>query len=276
MGCKNPITVTQNAKGLLYSRDAARFGVRAFRFPCGHCRNCRLRNRLDWSTRLLLESAEHDEVSVVTLTYRPEDRPESGSLCPADVRAFLKRLRLNVDRVSPGRRIRFFAVGEYGAKGPGHHPHYHILVFGWNFPDREFIKFSKSRNRFSRSRRKLFRSALVDRTWRKGHAWVDPEIVGSAVDYVAGYVMKKIAGALAPDHYGPCEREFLRCSNRPGIGRGYFERHWRDIYGDGYIDVAGRRRRIPRKFDEWLRDTQPEVARRVMEFRKFEKFQEVI
>jgi hypothetical protein len=225
---------------------------------------------------LLLESAEHDEVSVITLTYRPEDRPASGSLCPDHIRDFLKRLRDNVDRICPGRRIRFFAVGEYGAKGPGHHPHYHVLIFGWNFPDRVFHKFSESRNRFSKSRRKLYTSDLVNRSWSKGYVYVDPEIVGCAVDYVAGYVMKKISGAMAPDHYGSCEREFLRCSNKPGIGRGFFDVHWAEIYSAGHIVVAGRRRRIPRKFDEWLRDTQPEFARVVMEQRKAAKFSEVL
>jgi len=245
MGCLNRIPVRVNSQAKRWSRDASVFGYCEYRVPCGVCRVCRVRRRLEWATRIVLEGMEHARCSVVTLTYRPEDSPPDGGLRPKDLQDFLKSLRY-----FSGEEFRFFGVGEYGAHGPGHHPHYHVVFFGLDFPDQQFLKRTRKGTA-------LYRSELLDRAWKKGHAWVG-EFSWASAQYVAGYVMKKIGGDLADEHYKGLEREFIRVSKMPGLARSWYDANWESMYSDGFILIDGKRRLIPRKFDDWTREERPE------------------
>jgi hypothetical protein len=55
--------------------------------------------------------------------------PADGSLDVSHFQKFMKRLR---DRIKP-LKIRFFHCGEYGDLT--RRPHYHALIFGYDFPD---------------------------------------------------------------------------------------------------------------------------------------------
>lgn len=107
-------------------------------FRCGRCSACLATKRQEWMTRILLESMTHDMSLFLTLTYNDDFLPENCSVDKVEIRNFFKRLRY---RTFP-RKIRYFAVGEYG--DTNHRPHYHAIVFGMAPFEKEIIKKSWS------------------------------------------------------------------------------------------------------------------------------------
>ena len=91
-------------------------------FPCGHCANCRARNRQEWVFRLKEEYKSCNFGLFVTLTYSDENIPFDG-VCKRDIQLFLKRLRKHFD----SKVLRYFIVSEYGDHTL--RPHYHALLF---------------------------------------------------------------------------------------------------------------------------------------------------
>lgn len=148
---------------------------------------CRINRKRLWTARLLLESFEHEQSYFVTLTYNNENLPQGGTLVPKHLQDFLKRLR---KAVAP-RKIRFFAVGEYGEQT--FRPHYHLCVFG------------------AVADRRVFSDC-----WTAGHVDVG-EITKDSCAYIAGYCIKKLTKADDP-RLGGRHPEFTRMSLRPGIG----------------------------------------------------------
>lgn len=214
-----------------------------------------MRRRLDWAIRCTLESLEHERNCVLTLTYRPEDLPPDGSLVPKELTDFLKRLRYFLDE-----SFRYFAVGEYGAGGPGDNPHYHVLLFGVDFADKYFWKKSPKGTI-------QYRSEVLEKAWTKGFSSIG-DMSWDSAQYVAGYVMKKINGELADDHYGGREREFIRVSRMPGLGMSWYEKHKRTMYESDNILLGDREFLVPKKFDDRTREDDPELWKLVCEKRR--------
>lgn len=101
--------------------------------PCGKCRLCRDKKCDDWETRCVCESASSDFPPLfITLTYRPEDRPDSADDCKRDFQLFMKRLRQFVSRTLGKKdcELRYFARSERTPKN--HYWHIHFLL--WNMP----------------------------------------------------------------------------------------------------------------------------------------------
>jgi len=168
---------------------------------CGQCLPCRVNRRRIWVHRLMLEAALHGDKSFVTLTYSDENLPVGGTLVPADLRNFLKRLRKSVEPA----RLRFFAAGEYG--DTTERPHYHLALFG--YPNCSW----------GQTRPREHCCAACDQireSWGHGNVFLG-ELTDASASYIAGYVLKKMTGKddlrLAGRH-----PEFARMSNRPGIG----------------------------------------------------------
>ena len=90
---------------------------------------------------------------MVTLTYRPEELPEHGSLVPGDFTRFVKRVRK-----AESKRFSYYAAGEYGEKTA--RPHYHAVFFGLDFLDRDRIA--------ERHGAPVFRSDTLESFWRRG------------------------------------------------------------------------------------------------------------
>lgn len=155
-------------------------------FPCNTCLDCRIDRRRVWTTRLVLESLEHANVSYVTLTYNDENLPENGYLKKNDLQGFFKRLRYYV----PDVRLRYFACGEYGEQSL--RPHYHAIIFGLD-PVSGYDRCCDS--------------------WTYGFVQCVPSTL-EAVKYVAGYVTKKLVHTTG-DYSAP--PEFILTSRRPGI-----------------------------------------------------------
>lgn len=171
---------------------------------CGQCMPCRINRRRIWVHRLMLEAALHADKSFVTVTYSDGNLPPGGTLVPADLRNFLKRLRKAVEPA----RLRFFACGEYGETTQ--RPHYHLALFG-------YPNCSYGQSRYSRTHRNCCPAcdALRD-AWGLGAVFLG-ELSDASASYVAGYVLKKMTSA-DDVRLGGRHPEFARMSNRPGIG----------------------------------------------------------
>lgn len=91
--------------------------------PCGHCLNCSVNKARIWTSRIILEACSHDDSSFVTLTYDQFNLPDPPVLSIPELQKFIKRVRWHSQK-----KLRYFAVGEYGDENQ--RPHYHIIFFG--------------------------------------------------------------------------------------------------------------------------------------------------
>lgn len=152
--------------------------------------------------------------------------------------------------------LRYYMCGEYTKKWA---PHYHYLIFGHAFADRYYWKTSESGD-------KLYRSAMLEKLWPWGHAWIG-DVTYESCAYVAAYVMKKIDGEKAWDHYRRqdeagndywLEPEFNEMSRRPGIAKNWWLKFNADVYPDDFIvNRNGGKMRPPRYYDKLLELMDP-------------------
>lgn len=212
---------------------------------CGQCIGCRLERSRQWAVRCCHEASLYDDNCFVTLTYNDESLPFGGTLVRRDLQLFVKRLRKYVN-VTSGGKFRFFGCGEYGDLNL--RPHYHILLFGYNFEDRYLWRNSPSGFR-------LYRSEILERLWSLGNCEIGDVSFESAA-YTARYCVKKINGDRAVEHYGGRLPEFGCWSNRPGVGLPWLTKYQSDVYNFDYVVVNGVKARPPRyydkKFEEWF------------------------
>lgn len=153
----------------------------------------------------MLEAADHERNSFVTLTYNDEHVPTGYDLNPADLSRFLKRFRKSV---YPDK-IRYFGVGEYGETTK--RPHYHLALFG-------YPACAKGTTRSNRNGYCCPVCERVQRDWSLGNIY-SGGLEESSAAYIAGYVTKKLTTEGAPGLDGK-HPEFARMSLRPGIGAG--------------------------------------------------------
>lgn len=216
--------------------------------PCGQCVGCRLERSRQWAVRCVHEASMHAENCFLTLTYRDEELPPGRSLVKSDFQKFMKRFRKRVD-VEFGTKLRFYYCGEYGEQFG--RPHYHACIFGFDFPDKMPWKSNSNGDI-------VYRSAMLEELWTLGHSSVGSVTFQSAA-YVARYVMKKVNGAAADEHYSFVDDdgvvhkrlpEYTDMSRRPGIGAGWFDRFCSDVYPDDFVVVNGKKVRPPRFYDK--------------------------
>lgn len=244
--------------------------------PCGQCIGCRIGKAQDWATRLEAERLFHHASRFLTLTYDDANLPEGCTLVPHHVKRFIERLRHWAD-VHTGHFLRFYCGAEYGdtpmVSVSGFNlgrPHYHIIVYGLAFPD------EKSAEK-SRTGEDQFSSETLDRLWGKGRCRIGL-VTRESCGYVAGYAIKKMNGDRAEGHYRQLdmrtgvvyqvEPEFVRCSNRPGIGRGFVEKFETDVYPADHVVQRGKPRKVPRYFDKVLGTVKPELLEEIKERRR--------
>jgi len=151
--------------------------------------------------------------------------------------------------------IRYYYCGEYGEKLG--RPHFHALLFNFAFLDKYYYK-TQNGNRH-------YRSDTLDHLWSDpitnepfGHTLIGPVTYASAA-YVARYVMKKITGKAAPDHYQGKKPEFTEMSNRPGIARAWYEKYKNtDVFPRDYIELNGHKQKVPKYYSRCYELTNPE------------------
>jgi len=140
--------------------------------PCGKCMSCRVARTREWTVRLYHESGYWSKKSFITLTYDDEHMPEDKGIHKRDLQLWLKRLRKEI-----GKEIKYYACGEYGEKFD--RPHYHVIAFGVGVGSLD----------------------IVQKTWEKGFVKIGT-VTKDSIQYVAGYVRKKLSGEAAEVYKG--------------------------------------------------------------------------
>lgn len=234
MSCHHPLTAYKCADGGVVFNQLARHKIQhEILLPCGQCTGCRIDKARDWSVRCMHEAKMHKYNSFLTLTYNDTHLPSSGSLDYTHFQLFMKRLRY---KVGP---VRFFMCGEYGDQTL--RPHYHALIFGYDFPDKKHWR--KSGAGFP-----LYRSKELEELWHYGNAEIGAVSLQSA-GYCARYCMKKVTGDLAENHYNGRTPEFAHMSLKPGIGATFFHKFTTDFYPSDFAVTDGRKVPIPKYYD---------------------------
>lgn len=258
MSCFYPITAFRNRDGQIVFRDR---GEGELQLPCGRCFGCRLEKSRQWAMRCIHEASLHDENCFVTLTYDDEKLIRAGRAPPVslehrDFQLFMKRL---VRKVGP---VRYYMSGEYGDENL--RPHYHALLFGY--------RFACSRKVSSDGR---YDSQALTDLWQLGNTECG-EVTFESAAYVARYIMKKITGPEAEEHYKrvdpmtgeivQVEPEYSRMSNgggrqknkQGGIGYNWIRLYKTDVYrgdDDAYVVVNGMKCKPPRYYDQYVSET---------------------
>lgn len=228
--------------------------------PCGQCIGCRLERSRQWAIRCMHEASLHDDNCFITLTYADEHLPPGGTLRPRDFQLFMKRLR---KKFGPG--IRFFQCGEYGA-GLGR-PHHHALLFGHDFEDKVYWT--------QRNGQKYYVSADLMELWPFGWHTIGNVTFESAA-YTARYIMKKINGDEAEDHYGEKIPEYITMSRRPGIAKKWYDQFKNDVYPHDYVIIRdGIKCRPPAYYDKlYDLDEEAEISLSTLKIKRLKKIRE--
>jgi hypothetical protein len=185
--------------------------------------------------RCMHEASLYKENCFITLTYDDKQLPDDGSVDVKTFQDFMKRLR----KKYPSKKIRYFHCGEYGSETG--RPHYHAVLFGFNFPDLEYWKTTESGHC-------LYNSPALSKTWGHGFANVG-SVTFESCAYVARYIMKKVTGEKAAEHYCGRKPEYTTMSRRPGIGKEWFEKFKDDVFPHDYVVVNGKKVRPPKFYD---------------------------
>lgn len=194
-----------------------------FFIPCGKCEGCRATARSDWAIRIFHESQNWDRNCFVTLTYDDQHLPPE--IRKDDIQNFIKRLRKQSDR-----KIRYYAVGEYGEQT--RRPHYHIVIFNEDFmSSRYYYSISDS----------MYGNSELQRTWGMGQVTIS-ELNMARAKYTAGYVTKKIND----------QDTFSLMSRKPAIGRYWFDEHKDNIRRLEKVVVDGKEYPIPKVYRNWV------------------------
>lgn len=231
MQCYHPLMVPLKENGKLKENAEGKHYVLV---PCGKCLACKKERSKAWAIRLMLESLSWDDCCFITLTYDPENVPFTDvmlnsqklpyTLFKRDLQLFFKRLRRDLDY--DGRKIKYYAVGEYGDHT--FRPHYHAIIFGMSSLDR----------------------SLFEENWNKGIVDIGDVTIKSC-NYVAGYVQKKLYGEVADDVYGLREWPFSVMSK--GLGKAYIEENYEDLYKNGFVLFQSRKIALSRYFWETMK-----------------------
>lgn len=241
--------------------------------PCGKCVGCKLAYSKSMAVRCVHEAQMHAASCFLTLTYDDEHLPDNNWLDLRDAQLFFKRFReyLSYDACRLSTRkdfkirdtIRYFGAGEYGTKLG--RPHFHILVFGYDFPDKLIV------DQFKASSGKLFyRSETLLKLWGKGHVSIG-EVNFASAAYVARYCLKKVGDNFDYFKEGSTRfqvdkrsgdikvAEFTFMSRRPGIGYRWFEKFQSDVFPSDEVIVDGKFNRPPRYYDYLLDKYDPDL-----------------
>ncbi|WNK15000.1 MAG: replication initiator protein [Microvirus sp.] len=293
MACYNPMQAWQSQSGTIYFLDKTRRATmpariapdfrRYLTIPCGQCIGCKLDTAENWTTRCLHEAKTHDSNCFLTLTIDPKIADGSqrekinplsktaaqevatelkGSLNKRTHTLFVKRLRHLTTH-----QIKFYMCGEYGEQYSK--PHYHYLVFGYDFPDRKYLKKSKSGA-------KLYTSETLNKLWPYGHAWIG-DVTSESCGYVARYVTKKLTGEPAKTAYTKyddegipwtIQPEFCLMSRNPGIGSTFYDRYNSDFFPSDQVWIYNKTAKMPRYYSDKLKKTNEELYNQIKKERE--------
>lgn len=275
MTCFHPLSAFRSSDGSIVFNKNRSDLVESLNLPCGQCVGCRLERSRQWAIRCVHEASMFENNCFITLTYDNDHLPPFGSLRLSDFQKFMKRLRSRFSGIEPvivddelKYPIRFYHCGEYG-ESLGR-PHYHACLFNFDFSDKYFWRTSESGAR-------CYRSPSLEELWPFGQCEIGDVTFESAA-YVARYIMKKINGDAAADHYVRYDSstgeisslmpEYTTMSRKPGIGSLFFDKYYDDMYPLDRVIVRGLSMRPPRFYDLKVKEIDPGL----IEALKFDRF----
>lgn len=223
--------------------------------PCGNCIGCRLERARQWAMRCVDEASMYKRNCFVTLTFDDKHLPMNRGLDVSVFQKFMKRLRKHAGSC----RVRYFHCGEYGSLHG--RPHYHGLLFNWDFVDKVFFKTTESGE-------KIYLSERLCKLWPFGYSSVGDVTFGSAA-YVARYHLKKVGSVVSDNHYldkrtgEMLTPEYITMSRRPGIAMNWFSKFRSDVYPHDIRVVNGVDTKPAKYYDRLYELENPEAFRRV-------------
>ena len=230
VGAYDPLT----GKWPLTFRKSEGYIETAMDVPCGKCDGCRMDYARSWAMRCMHEASLHDRNCCITLTYDSEHLPPDGELDKRGMQNWLKILRNNIGS------FRYFGCGEYGSKGD--RPHYHIILFGYDFPDKMLTTIHGGSRHYD--------SQFLRELWHRGHIDVG-ECSYSSAAYIARYCFKKQLTAESSNH---TQEEYTLKSLRPGIGAAFAEAYKDDLLANFSCVFDGKEYAIPKFYESRFSD----------------------
>lgn len=266
MPCYKPLKAFQCLdRSIVFAELKRNDIVKSLELPCGQCVGCRLERSRQWAVRCMHEASLYKNNCFLTLTYSDEHLPADYSLHYEDFQKFMKRLRKRFKGMQPAAYaesadrfpIRFYMAGEYGEELG--RPHFHACIFNFDFEDKYFWRKTDSGS-------KIYRSAILEELWPFGHSSIGQVNFQSAA-YVARYIMKKVTGGMADQHYEEVNLntgeitsrrpEFNKMSLKPGIGYDWYKRYKTDVYPHDYVVLNGKKVKPPKFYDKKYADDHP-------------------
>lgn len=201
----------------------------------------------------------HDQNCFITLTYNPQYLPSNLSLDVSHFQLFMKRLR----KKHKYKKIRFYMSGEYGTELG--RPHYHALIFNHDFTDKKLWKMNNDIP--------LYISDELSKLWGLGFCSLGAVTFQSAA-YVSRYIMKKVTGQPAGQHYEYVnpdtgiiydrKPEYSTMSLKPGIGYSWLQKYKSDVFPSDFLVLDGVKMKPPRYYDKILELEKTEERKRRM------------
>jgi hypothetical protein len=266
MACYKPIQGYRKiGGGLTFKRHESSMGEH-MSVPCGNCIGCRAQRSKEWAIRCMHESSLHDHNCFITLTYNEDNLPMYGTLVKSHFQKFMKRLR----KQFPNKKIRYYMCGEYGDdNGQLGRPHFHAILFGFDFPNKTLweVKDGKS----------YYRSQVLEKLWPFGYSNIT-DVNFKTAAYVARYVMKKINGEQAENHYLKCDKytgelhpvlpEYNAMSLKPGIAHDWYTQFKNDVFPHDFVVCNGQKQRTPRYYINQLKKEDEQTHEKIKKKRK--------
>lgn len=268
MACYSPITayrgkeLNEGKRSVVFASKDALIEGSSMLLPCGQCIGCRIDGAEAWAIRATHEARMAKFASprlcgsaFITLTYSREAVPVDYSVRRDVMQRFMKRLRKRI-----GVPVRYLLCGEYGERLK--RPHFHVLLFGYDFPDR--TKWRTIRGN------QYFRSEILESCWTEGQSEFS-DVTYQSSRYVAGYVVKKLGGAKAEEYWrvSPVngetycvEPEFGAMSLKPGLGESWFRKFHGDVFPSDHVIVDGVPKKVPRYYEKLYGEAAMEPIKR--------------
>lgn len=232
--------------------------------PCGYCDVCltnkaKLRGFKTFTNSLYIQAS-----MFITLTHSDETLPRTQSGLPTLdktlVPDFIKKLRFHINGrkkiTDPDyKRIGVVYCGEYGDKDQ--RPHYHLIIFGYEFDDQRYWRTTKKGY-------PQYRSAKLDALWGLGNAEIG-EVTPASCTYVASYIYKKQYGEKAKEHYQDRIPEYVVTPKKNFvIGREFIKNNIKHIAEQGcFKTIEGYSIGIDKHTLNWIEKEYPEEALKI-------------
>lgn len=260
MSCFKPLTAWKAGKTLRFKYpEAGTFNeYTEIKLPCRRCIGCRVDRETEWSVRMMHEAEQHKHNEFVTLTYDEDHLPWDNSLDHSHVQQFIRALRKKTKQ-----KIRFYVAGEYGEQRS--RPHYHLILFGLKLTDK--IQVAE----------KSYRSALLTEVWGMGTVDIGQNVTRASCVYVAGYMLKDSMKEweidfewpnLITGEMRPRKPPYSKMSNRPGVGKAWYEKFGSDVFPNDFVVMDGKKHRSPQYYRRLLEAENPELFQELRKRRK--------